>query len=301
MTTETFDPTASARFASDDDLLGSTAPPRPTAPPTPIDEACIERIEQMLDATELAIANVEAEDAQQQRRHQVIGELKLTVVIPVYNEKDTIREIVRRVQNEGLHFEIVIVDDFSTDGTRDILLELEGQEDVRVLWHGYNRGKGAALQTAFQRVKGDVVLVQDADLEYDPKDYATLLEPIKEGRTDVVYGSRYLGKNKQSDSRWHRFGNSLLTWCSNRMTGQELTDMETCYKVFRRRVLHSIELEQERFGFEPEVTAKISRLGHTIEEVPIRYNGRGYAAGKKIGMKDAINAIWCILKYRWRR
>jgi glycosyltransferase involved in cell wall biosynthesis len=205
------------------------------------------------------------------------------------------------VQAVGLHQEILIVDDFSTDGTRDILLEMEEQGDVRVILHGYNRGKGAALRTAFERVKGDVVLVQDADLEYDPADYERLLAPIREGRADVVYGSRFLGDPAQDASRVHRFGNRVLTWLSNLTTGQKLTDMETCYKVFRRRVLHAMELKQERFGFEPEVTAKVSRLGYRIMEVPIRYDRRTYAAGKKIGWRDGVNAIWCILRYAWAK
>jgi glycosyltransferase involved in cell wall biosynthesis len=272
------------------------------SPDAPVDESFLRRIEEMLDATELAIAAVEAneqriEDRRESRRDAVL-KLKLSVVIPVYNERHTIREIIQRVQHVGLHHEIVIVDDFSTDGTRDMLQELEKQhDDVRVLLHWTNRGKGAALQTAFEEVQGDAILVQDADLEYDPRDYERLLAPIRDGRADVVYGSRFLADPLQDASRMHRLGNRMLTWLSNLTTGQRLTDMETCYKVFRRSVLERIELKQERFGFEPEVTAKISRLGYKIMEVPIRYDRRSYAAGKKIGWKDGVNALWCILRY----
>ena len=278
------------------------------APAAPADEACLARVEEMLDATELAIAAVEAEESRlrerREERRRAAAALNLSVVIPVYNERGTIREIVRRVQTVGLHQEIVIVDDFSTDGTRDILLELEQQPDVRVVLHGYNRGKGAALRTALAHVEGDVVLVQDADLEYDPRDYERLLAPIREGRADVVYGSRFLRaeapRRGPCASGFHRWGNRVLTWLSNRTTGQKLTDMETCYKAFRRGVLERISLKQERFGFEPEVTAKVSRLGYKILEVPIHYDGRSYAAGKKIGWKDGVNAVWCILRYAWR-
>ena len=226
--------------------------------------------------------------------------LAVSVVIPCYNERDTIVEIVRRVQAVGVHHEIVIVDDFSTDGTRDLLLLLDEEPDVRVLMHGYNRGKGAALRTGFSAAIGDVVMIQDADLEYDPNDLARLLEPIERGDADVVYGSRFLGNPEQDPSRMHRFGNWLLTAASNLATGQQLTDMETCYKVFRREVLDQIHVEQQRFGFEPEITAKVSRLGYRILELPIGYNSRGYDEGKKIGWRDAVNAFYCIAKYRGR-
>jgi glycosyltransferase involved in cell wall biosynthesis len=276
------------------------------SPDAPVDESFLRRVEEMLDATELAIAAVEADEKRiedrRESRREAVAQLKLSVVIPVYNERNTIREIVQRVQHVGLHHEIVVVDDFSTDGTRDILLELEKEhDDVRVLLHWHNRGKGAALRTAFEEVQGDAILVQDADLEYDPRDYERLIAPIREGRADVVYGSRFLQDPMQDPSRVHRFGNRMLTWLSNLTTGQRLTDMETCYKVFRRNVLAAIELKQERFGFEPEVTAKISRLGYKIMEVPIRYDRRSYAAGKKIGWKDGVNAVWCILRYAWAK
>jgi glycosyltransferase involved in cell wall biosynthesis len=227
--------------------------------------------------------------------------LAVSVVIPVYNERDTVVEIVRRVQAVGIHREIIVVDDFSMDGTRQILVELAREDDVTILFHGYNKGKGAALRTGFQRASGDVVLVQDADLEYNPNDLPRLLAPIESGVADVVYGSRFLENAAQDKSRTHRFGNWLLTQASNLATGQRLTDMETCYKVFRREVLDAIELQQNRFGFEPEITAKISRLGYRILEVPIGYAPRGFDEGKKIGLGDAASAMWCIAKYggRW--
>jgi glycosyltransferase involved in cell wall biosynthesis len=267
-----------------------------------VDESVLRRVEEMLDATELAIAAVEADEERVESRRETrrasAQQLKLSVVIPVYNERNTIREIVQRVEHVGLHHEIVIVDDFSTDGTRDILQELAKEKgDVRVILHAQNRGKGAALRTAFAEVEGDAILVQDADLEYDPRDYERLLAPIREGRADVVYGSRFLQNPAQDASRLYRLVNRLLTWLSNQTTGQRLTDMETCYKAFRRSVLRTIDLKQERFGFEPEITAKISRLGYKIMEVPIRYDRRTYAAGKKIGWKDGVNALWCILRY----
>ncbi|RIK85927.1 MAG: glycosyl transferase [Planctomycetota bacterium] len=226
--------------------------------------------------------------------------LAVSVVIPVYNERDTVVEIVRRVQAVGIHQEIILVDDYSLDGTRQLLVELDREADVRVLMHGYNRGKGAALRTGFQAASGDVVLIQDADLEYNPNDLPRLLEPIERGLADVVYGSRFLENAQQDPSRLHRLGNWLLTAASNLTTGQRLTDMETCYKVFRREVLEQIDLEQNRFGFEPEITAKVSRLGYRILELPIGYNYRTYDEGKKIGLRDAASALWCIAKYGWK-
>ncbi|NOY30412.1 MAG: glycosyltransferase family 2 protein [Planctomycetes bacterium] len=224
--------------------------------------------------------------------------MAVSIVIPVYNERETIAETLRRVQAVGIHQEIILVDDYSTDGTREVLLELAKQPDIRLLLHGYNRGKGAALRTAFAEVQGDVILIQDADLEYDPRDYPRLLAPLERGEAKVVYGSRFLENPRQDPSRLHRLGNRLLTALSNRMTGQRLTDMETCYKVFRREILDGLEFEQNRFGFEPEFTAKLAKRGHRIVEVPIAYHSRGYDEGKKIGFRDALNALWCIAKYR---
>lgn len=226
--------------------------------------------------------------------------LAVSVVIPCYNERETIVEIVRRVQMVGVHHEIIIVDDFSTDGTRDLLLLLDNEPDIRVLFHGYNRGKGAALRTGFSAADGEVVMIQDADLEYNPNDLPRLLAPIERGEADVVYGSRFLENAHQDPSRMHRFGNWLLTAASNAATGQKLTDMETCYKVFRREVIERINIEQKRFGFEPEITAKVSKLGYKILELPIGYDSRGYEEGKKIGWRDAVNAFYCIAKYGGR-
>lgn len=289
---------------------------RPEPPATRVDEDCLARIESTLDETEMALSLLEAQQQAIQQRADAAGgraaildqasrepatEVLLSVVIPVFNERATVREIVRRVQAVGLNLEIVLVDDFSVDGSRKILLEMEAEYDnVRVFLHGYNRGKGAALRTGFEQVRGDLVIVQDADLEYDPNDYPSLLEPILSGETDVVYGSRFLGDEIRAPSFLHRLGNRVLTTASNLVTGQRLTDMETCYKVFRREVLADMNLEQNRFGFEPEITAKVSRCGYTIREVPIAYHGRDYAEGKKIGYRDALSALWCILRYRLR-
>lgn len=264
--------------------------PAPTALPT-TDETYLERMETALESVEQTVDEAIREDKQATK-------LAVSIVIPVYNERETIQEIVKRVQAVGVHEEIVIVDDYSIDGTREVLRELEKQDDIRVFMHGYNRGKGAALRTAFAEVEGDVVMIQDADLEYSPEDYPKLLAPIQRGETDVVYGSRFLENAHQDPSMVHRFGNWLLTASSNLVTGQRLTDMETCYKVFRRELLYGINIEQDRFGFEPEITAKLSRRGHQILEVPIQYDSRGYEEGKKIGIRDAINAFWCILRYR---
>jgi len=278
----------------------SKVPTQPPLAPT-VDQNYLQRLEAAIASAEAATAvgltvgnEVDGSSTDQIEKRSALA---VSVVIPVYNERDTIAEIVRRVQAVGVHHEIVIVDDYSLDGTRDVLLELAEQADIRVIMHGYNRGKGAALRTGFAEVEGDVVVVQDADLEYDPQDYPKLLAPIESGQTDVVYGSRFLENAQQDPSRVHRFGNWLLTSLSNRLTGQRLTDMETCYKVIRRDVLQAIHFEQNRFGFEPEITARLSKLGKKIIEVPITYNYRSYDEGKKIGLRDGLSAIWCILRY----
>ena len=226
----------------------------------------------------------------------------LSVVIPVFNEKDTIREIVAAVRDLPIEKEIILVDDFSTDGTRDILKQMEREPGTRVFYHEENRGKGAALGTGFPAAKGDIVIIQDADLEYDPREYGKIIQPIIDGKADVAYGSRFIGgESHRVLYFWHYVGNKFLTLLSNCLTNLNLTDMETCYKAFRREIIQSITIEESRFGFEPEITAKVARMGCRIYEVGISYSGRTYAEGKKIGWKDGVRAIWCILKYNLRR
>jgi len=228
--------------------------------------------------------------------------MKLSVVIPVYNEVQTIEEIVARVRAADVDKEIIVVDDLSTDGTRDKLRQMASSGDLRVLYHDRNRGKGAALRTGFAAAAGDVVIVQDADLEYEPRDYPKLLAPIVAGKADVVYGSRFAGgESHRVLYFWHYVGNRFLTLLSNCFTNLNLTDMETCYKAFRREVLRSIRIRENRFGFEPEITAKVARMGCRVYEVGISYSGRTYEEGKKIGWKDGLRAVWCILKYNLGR
>ena len=243
---------------------------------------------------------------------------KLSVVIPVYNEKATIDEILRRVIETPFRKEIVLVDDCSADGTRQILektaqLQSAGEaqapafdggdpidlRDLRIFFQTQNQGKGAALRRGFAEVTGDIVLVQDADLEYDPRDYGKLLEPLVDGRADVVFGSRFLGGPQRVHYFWHYVANKMLTLLSDIFTNLKLTDMETCYKVFRRAVLQGIQLKSDRFGFEPEITAKVAKGNWRIYEVPISYAGRTYEEGKKITWKDGVQALWCIIRFRF--
>jgi len=242
--------------------------------------------------------------------------MKVSVVIPVYNEHAFIEEILLRVQAVQLDKEIVVIDDCSTDGTRTLLQDLEkaqagGEREVpvqngkallplgniRFFFQQKNAGKGAALRRGFQEATGEVILVQDADLEYDPQDYDKLLAPIFDGRADVVYGSRFLGGPQRVHYFWHYVGNKFLTLFSDVLTNLKLTDMETCYKVFRREVLQGIQFKSDRFGFEPECTAKIAKGNWRIYEVPISYAGRTYAEGKKITWKDGFSTLWCIIRF----
>lgn len=225
--------------------------------------------------------------------------MKLSVIIPVYNEVASIEEIVRRVQETKRAFEIVIVDDGSTDGTRDVLRRLDGNGNIRVLFHEKNRGKGAAIRTGLQAAQGDVLLIQDADLEYDPRDYPMLLRPIEEGIADVVYGSRFLGGPRRVIMFWHMVANKLLTFMTNLLYNSILSDMETGYKAFRREVIENMPLRANRFDFEPEFTAKVLKRHYRIFEVPISFNPRDYSQGKKIKLRDAFEAVWTLLKYRF--
>ena len=232
--------------------------------------------------------------------------MKLSIVMPAYNEATTLREIVSRVlavELPGIEKELLIIDDGSKDGTREVLRELDGQGGVRALFHERNTGKGAAVWTGMRASTGDVVLIQDADLEYDPREYPVLLRPILEGEADVVYGSRFLGTS--SGHRvlyyWHSVGNWLLTLMSNVFTNINLTDMETCYKAMTREVVDRLDIRSKRFGIEPEITCKVARMKARIFEVPVSYHGRTYEEGKKIGLKDAFQAAWTILRFcRWK-
>lgn len=241
--------------------------------------------------------------------YRVPEHLVLSVVIPVYNEKNTIHEILRQVREVPIRKQIILVDDCSKDGTREILKGMiETDPDLTIVFHDVNQGKGAALRTGFKHATGDVVIVQDADLEYDPTQYPQLLQPIIEGKADVVFGSRFIGESHRVLHFWHSMANRILTLLSNFFTDLNLTDMEVCYKVFRREVIQGLTLKSNRFGFEPEVTAKVARFqvppleGRTarrcrIYEIPVSYNGRDYSEGKKIGIKDGFQALYCIVRY----
>jgi glycosyltransferase involved in cell wall biosynthesis len=226
--------------------------------------------------------------------------MKLSVIVPVYNERKTIEEVIRRIQAVGLGLEqeIIVIDDGSTDGTREVLQSLDLPR-LKVVLQEKNRGKGTALRAGFDRADGDIILIQDADLEYDPREYPRLLEPILDGRADVVYGSRFLGGPHRVLYFWHYIGNRFLTTFSNMLSNLNMTDMETCYKVFRRDVLRKIRLKSPRFGFEPEITVKLAKLRCRIYEVPISYSGRDYAEGKKIGWKDGLAAVFHLIRFRF--
>lgn len=225
--------------------------------------------------------------------------MNLSVVIPVYNEFENIGEIIKRVQSTKLAQEIIVVDDGSTDGTQDLLQKLDGKRKVQIILHDHNQGKGAAVLTGLKAATGEILLIQDADLEYDPRDYPTLMQPIKEGVADVVYGSRFLGGPHRVTMFWHMVANRLLTFMTNILYNTILTDMETGYKVFRREVIDGMVIRAKRFDFEPEFTAKVLKRHYRIYEVPISFNPRDYSQGKKIKLKDAFEAVWTLLKYRF--
>lgn len=225
--------------------------------------------------------------------------LKLSIVIPIYNERETLETLIAKVNAVDYDKEILLIDDFSTDGTREILKNYENKENFQVLYHNRNQGKGAALRTGFANVTGDIIIIQDADLEYNPADYGTLIEPIMDGRADVVYGSRFLGGPHRVLFFWHSVGNMVLTTFSNMLTNVNLTDMETGYKVFTKKVNDTLTFKCDRFGFEPEFTAKVAKNNFRIFEVPISYNGRDYSEGKKITWKDGVAAIWYIIKFKF--
>ena len=222
----------------------------------------------------------------------------LSVVVPCYNERATVAELLRRVKDVDLDKEIIVVDDASTDGSRDVVAALATQwPEIRHVFQSHNQGKGAAIRRGIAEARGDIVLIQDADLEYDPEEYPKLIQPIVDGHADVVFGSRFAGYPRRVMLYWHRLGNTFLTFLSNMTTNLDLTDMETCYKVFRREVIQSINLQSNRFGIEPEITAKVAKRGYRIYEVPISYYGRDYWEGKKINWKDGVSALWTILRY----
>ena len=225
---------------------------------------------------------------------------QVSVIIPAYNELNTILTVVESVLALDVSKQIIIVDDGSTDGTREIISSLKGRSGIEVVLQEQNQGKGAAIQAGIEIARGDIVIVQDADLEYDPRDILQVIQPILDGETDVVFGSRYLADSHQDQSAFHRFGNACLTGFSNWMTNQRLTDMETCYKAFRRPLIQSIKIDQKRFGFEPEITAKLAKKKIRIREVPISYKSRSWDEGKKIGVRDLISTLWCIVRYRFQ-
>ena len=225
--------------------------------------------------------------------------MRLSVIMPVYDEVATVRTILNRVRAIPIEKEIIVVDDGSTDGTRDVLREEANEESTRVLFHAQNQGKGAAVRTGIAEAVGDIILIQDADLEYDPRDYAALLAPIEEGRAKVVYGSRFLGGPRKAMLFWHAVGNKLLTLITNVLYDSILSDMETCYKVFSADVIKGLPLHAKRFELEPELTAKVLKRGHRIYEVPISYTGREFDEGKKISWRDGFRAIWTLIKYRF--
>jgi glycosyltransferase involved in cell wall biosynthesis len=287
------------------EALGYSGQTDVSTPPSPITESSsentIQRMTHSLDELErLAELLAVADDYEPTTRDFVIPRnFKISVVIPVYNEQATIRQVIANVAALPIPKEIIVIDDASTDGTRELLSQYEPANGVHVICKPQNEGKGAALRTGLRRVTGDVIVIQDADLEYDPRDIMQLVRPIICGQADAVYGSRFLEGRPQGSSLLHRCGNAVLTKLSNWTTGLDITDMETGYKAFRREVLKDFEIKQHRFGFEPEITARIARHHYRLYEVPIRYNPRSYAEGKKIGVGDLLSTLYCILRYAW--
>jgi glycosyltransferase involved in cell wall biosynthesis len=280
----------------------------------PLEEPTLDRVERSLDELEKLAKQLASEEsyAVAPLDYELPPGFLLSVVIPVYNEEATIASLIHRLRRLPLPLEMVVVDDRSSDRTRAVLRRYEPDPDTQIIYKPQNEGKGAALRTGFAHAQGDVVVVQDADLEYDPRDLVRVIRPIVEGKADVVYGSRYLADSQGSeefrsrrrrDGSWlHRLGNAALTGASNLFTGLRLTDMETCYKAFRRDVIQRIELVQDRFGFDPEITAKIARRKVRVCETPISYVPRTYAEGKKIGLRDALKTLYCIVQYGiWER
>ena len=256
-----------------------------------------ERMEQDLDRVQ-RLADLLQEDWEAPELPYATPEnFLLSVVVPIFNEEETLETVLARIDSLPIRKEIVAIDDCSTDRSAEILRRLDRIENLRVTYKPRNEGKGAALRDGFAAARGDIIVVQDADLEYHPRDILPLLKPILEDEAEVVYGSRYLGDKIRDGSFVHRLGNAALTWLSNSLTGFRLTDMETCYKAFRRDVLETITVEQDRFGFEPEVTAKVARRGFRIKELPVDYNARSYDEGKKIGVRDGVKALYCIVRY----
>jgi glycosyltransferase involved in cell wall biosynthesis len=296
-TTTTEAPTATSDFRSSSSA-GQTEDVRADEAVLERTDAALDQIEQLSDRLDEHLDEQTGDDAPVIDFALPEGFL-LSIVVPVYNEESTIHQVIDRLRSLPLPKEIVVVDDASTDGTREVLRSLERMPDVHVIYKPSNEGKGAALRTGFEYVTGDLVVVQDADLEYNPGEIPPLLKPILEGRSDVVYGSRFLEKRHRGSSGVHRLGNRMLTVASNLLTGLRLTDMETCYKVMRRDVVDALHIQQNRFGFEPEVTAKLARLQYRITELPVSYHARSFAEGKKIGLRDAANALYCIVRYAW--
>ena len=269
----------------------------PLTTPAP-DETTSQRVEADLDTLDALFKEVSyvPGDNATALKEVFAKEPMVTVVIPVYNEENTILEVLARVQKLTMRKEVIVVDDCSTDGTRDLLETVRDMPELRVILKSKNEGKGAALRDGFAAAEGDIVIVQDADLEYDPAEIPAVIRPLLDGDADAAFGSRFL-RGSQDRSLTHRLVNRLLTFASNTFTGLHLTDMETCYKAFRRNVLRDLPLKQNRFGFEPEVTAKLARRRYRVVESPIGYNARGYDEGKKIGVRDLFNALYCIVRY----